>query len=306
MRKAADLALTHSRAHRSQIAVVSNPESEFFMDYRQSEANNLSTLLYQWQLGAFPRAGAPFDWYLADDLAAVVERNYKVVVFLDCQYLTGEQLRLAEALKRDGRTLVFFHAPGYVSDAGLSRGRMERLCGTKMKAGTFRGVLSAIDKTSGREWGCGLDRTPPDGLEMRKSGMWRPKPGMVQRGLFLPAEGETLTAGVGELDGVPTATMLRHEGWTGVFSALPALSPDALRRIWKLAGIHLYIENDAILSANDSWVMVHARAKGTHEVNLPRVAAKVTDVTCGKVAARNADRFAYPLERFQTAVFLVE
>ena len=69
-------------------------------------------------MGAFYRAGAPFDWYLAEDLDAVLARNYKVVVFLDCQYMTETQRRQVEALKCNGRTLVFFHVPGYVSQTG--------------------------------------------------------------------------------------------------------------------------------------------------------------------------------------------
>ena len=52
--------------------------------------------------------------------------------------------------------------------------------------------------------------------------------------------------------------------------------------------------------------MLHTRAKGDYEVRLPRRAAKVVDVACGKVVATDVDRFVYPLERFQTAVLLLD
>ncbi len=305
MRRAADLALTRDRAHRSEVAVVSNVESEFYMGYRRTEANNMGELLYLQQMGAFHRAGAPFDWYLIEDLDAVRARNYKVVVFLDCQYLTENQRRTVDALKAQNRTLVFFHAPGYVSETGLSRARMEAVCGVKMKPGTVRGVCSAVDAATGREWGCGLTR-PIDGVEDRPRGVRHRTPGTAQRGLFLPAEGRTLMTGVGDLAGVPVAVGKAQTGWTGVFSALPALAPDVLRRLYRTAGVHVYTDADVVLSANASWVMLHTRAKGAYTVRLPRRAAKVTDVTCDRVISTDTDRFTYPLEKFQTAVLLLD
>lgn len=305
MRRAADEALVRDRSHRSEVAVVSNVESEFYMGYRRTEANNVSLLLYLQQIGAFYRAGAPFDWYLAEDLDAVVARGYKTVVFLDCQYLTEGQKAAVDALKSAGRTLVFFHAPGYVSQTGLSRARMEATCGVRMRSGTVRGVLSAVDAKTGREWGCGLDRVI-DGVGDRPRGVRHRKPGTAQKGLFLPAEGEALMTGVGNLKGVPVAVQVRHAGWTSVFSALPALAPDILRQLYRAAGVHVYTDADVVLSANRAWVMVHTRAAGDVIVRLPKKAARVTDVTTGRVIAERTDEVLLPLERFQTAVLMLD
>ena len=308
MRRAADLALQGDRAHRSEVAVVSNVESEFYMGYRRTEANNVNMLLYHQQMGAFSRAGAPYDWYLAEDLATVARRDYKVIVFLDCQYLTDEQVAVVESMKSGGRTLVFFHAPGYVSPTGLSRERMERICGFTMERLTRRGILSAVDARTGREWGCGVDRVI-DGVGDRLRGVRHRQPGTAQAGLFLPRAMpgvETLMTGVGELTKIPVAVRRRRGNWVGVFSALPALAPDVLRCLYSAAGVHLYTDQDVVLSANRSWVMLHTRAKGDYRVKLPRTARRVTDVTCGKVVAENADSFVCPLERFQTAVLWIE
>ena len=305
MRRAADLALRHDRAHVSEVALVSNVESEFYMGYRRTEANNVNMLLYLQQMGAFYRAGAPFDWYLAEDLDAVARRGYKVVVFLDCQYLTDAQKRTVDALKRDGRTLVFFHAPGYVSQTGLSRARMEETCGVKMKPGTFRGVLSAVDAKTGREWGCGLDRVV-DGKEDRPRGVRHQTPGTAQRGLFLPAEGGTLMTGVGDLKDVPVAVQVRRAAWTGVFSALPALAPDVLRRLYRRAGVHVYTDADVVLSANRAWVMLHTKASGDYAVRLPKAAARVTDVTTGRIVGEQTDEVTLPMKKFQTAVLMLD
>ena len=103
-------------------------------------------------MGEFYRAGAPFDWYLAEDLDAVVKGKAKVIAFLDCQYLTDEQYALALKLKEQGRTLVFFHAPAYASQTALSWERVKRLTGgetyetLKMKSAD---ELRAIYKAAG-------------------------------------------------------------------------------------------------------------------------------------------------------------
>ena len=132
MRKWSLESLKHDRSHISEVAVVSSVESEFYLPYREQEGKddrNPCTQLYLEQMGEFYRAGAPFDWYLVEDIDAVLSRNYKTVVFLDCQYLTEEHYSKIVQLKGNGRSLVWFHAPGYASQTGLSASRMKALCG---------------------------------------------------------------------------------------------------------------------------------------------------------------------------------
>ena len=132
MRKWSLESLKHDRSHISEVAVVSSVESEFYLPYREQEGKddrNPCTRLYLEQMGEFYRAGAPFDWYLVEDIDAVLSRNYKTVVFLDCQYLTDEHYSKIMQLKGNGRSLVWFHAPGYASQTGLSASRMKTLCG---------------------------------------------------------------------------------------------------------------------------------------------------------------------------------
>ena len=120
--------LKHDRSHHSEVAVISQPECAFYMAYRY-KGDDVTEKLYRWQMGEFYRAGAPFDWYLADDLDAVVKGDAKVVAFLDCEYLSDEQYALALKLKEQGRKLVFFHAPAYASPSALSWERVKRLTG---------------------------------------------------------------------------------------------------------------------------------------------------------------------------------
>ena len=180
---------------------------------------------------------------------------------------------------------------------------MESVCGVKTKEQTVRGVLSAVNVATGREWGCGLDHVI-DGVEDRPRGVRHRAPGTAQLGLFLPDEGEPLMTGVGNLAATPVAVRKRQNGWTSVLSALPALAPDVLREIYKASGVHVYTDEDVVLSANSAWLMLHTRRRGHYVVRLPRRVKTVLDVSVGDVVARDCDNFTCELEKFQTAIFL--
>lgn len=221
MRKWAEESLKHDRSHHSEVAVISQPECAFYMAYRH-KGDDVTEKLYRWQMGEFYRAGAPFDWYLADDLGAVLAGDAKVVAFLDCEYLSEEQYEIALKLKKQGRRLVFFHAPAYASDHALSWKRTKRLTG-----------------------------------------------------------GET-------------------------YETARYLKADELRGIYKKAGVHVYTDEDVVLSANSAWLMLHTRHEGDYRISLPRKARKVTEITTEKIAAENADSFVWKLPKHATAVFLIE
>lgn len=278
MRRAAEESLRHDRAHLSEVAVVSNPESEFYLGYRRTEANNVSYAAYVDQMATLYRSGAPFDWYVAEDLQTVVDRNYKLVVFLDCQYMTDAQAALVERLKADGRTLVFVHATGYVSDAGLSRARMERICDTRMRADVVRGLVATNGVCAG----------------------------LYQKGLFVPAEGEVLACGFGGMSSTPVVVRRKSGDHNSVFAAIPCLAPSMLRNLYREAGVHVYTDQDVVLSANRSWLMIHTDHADDYRIRLGRRATRVTDVTCGVVVGRDVEDFAYPMKKHATAVFLLE
>lgn len=274
------------RGRHSAIAVVSNPESEFYMGYRGSVTNTVGTSLYHRQLPVFMRTGVPFDWYLIDDLDAVAASGAKVIVFLDCQYMNERHRAQVERLKSRGRTLVFFHAPGYVTEEGLSRKVMERVCGFRLKK-AGKGPLAAKDCATGRVSGYAD----------------------MQIGLFAPVAGdgvEPIATGVGCLSNEVVIARRDFGEWTGVFSAVTALSAAHVRRICRDAGVHVYTDSGAVFSANDSWAMVHTRHAGDVTVRFPGKVRRVTDIVSERVVGENVTSVTLPMGRFRTAVLMME
>lgn len=286
MRKWADVSMRHSRKRNAQVAVISAPESEFYLGYRRTPDNEISYGLYHDQMGEFYRTGAPFDWYLIDDLEAVRDKGYKVFVFLDCFYLTAEQREAVESLRSENRTLVWFFAPGYASQEDLSLARMEALTGFALEPveeGMLRGEVCATGAMVG--------------IAKRQKSLFVVRPGAGVR---------ELARGTDNLKQKTVLALKRNAEWTSVFSSIPGLTADQLRELYREAGVHVYTDCGDVLSANESWLMLHTKTAGRKHVILPNKCRKITEITAEKVVAENARTFSIDLPNYCTAVFLLE
>lgn len=290
MKKWADESLNHSRKRCSKVAVISAPQSEFYLGYRQNPENEISYGLYHDQMGHFFRAGAPFDWYLIDDLDAVEKGDYQVCLFLDCFYLTDSHIEKIDRLKSRNRTLVWFYAPGYVSENALSQKRMEDLTGFRFQQHES-GKLAAriVSQEEKSNVTIGIDK--------------------IQKSFFtvLPDDKTKILAnGIEKFAKDPVIASKQFENWRSIYSAIPGLNRTLLLDIYRSAKIPLYIESDDILSANESWLMIHTRSAGKKRVSLPFRYRKITEVTGENFIRENTDHFEIDLPQYTTVVFLLE
>lgn len=76
--------------------------------------------------------GAGFDTYLLSDLDRMPE--YKCYVFLNPLRLTDAHRKTIETkLKKNGKTLVWIHAPGILDETGIQPRRVAEITGISMK-----------------------------------------------------------------------------------------------------------------------------------------------------------------------------
>ncbi len=285
IKKWADTSMELPRGGNAQVALVSAPESEFYLGYRRSSSNEIADALYQVQIAELYRAGAPFDWYLIDDLETIADADYRVYIFLDCFYLTEKQRKTIESLQADNRTLIWFYAPGYASQDNLSQERMERLTGFRFEQHE-QGVLQGV-MPSGRR--LGVNKT--------------------QKTLFtvLPEEGVfQLATGVDNLEHRTVLARKNHDNWTSVFSTVPGIPDTLLRKLYTEAGVHVYTDCGDVVSANKSWLMIHTRTAGTKRIHLPARYKKVTEITRERVLGENLESFTVKLPQHVTAIFMLE
>lgn len=114
----------------TEIAVIMSSKSPWHQDcaYPAVIYNTLICSVIYREMAAI---GAPFDVLLIDDLQRKdVRDQYKLFVFINPFYLTKDESKWIESLKGGGRTLLWFYAPGYVSDEfGLSVEQVSKTTG---------------------------------------------------------------------------------------------------------------------------------------------------------------------------------
>jgi hypothetical protein len=269
-----DRSLSMSRESVAEIAVISCLDSQFYL----GGTSHATCALYRDQIGRLCEAGAPFDWYLIEDLEEGRLPSHKLTIFLDAFYLTARQRAAVEGLKAEGRTLLWFYAPGYITDEGLSVEAMSQLVGMPIAP------LPVAAATAPPLAGASDGIAPLIG------------PAAPLPPLFAPTESA--------LDAWGTA--VRDFGtWRSVYCAASGVPAPELRRIAREAGVHVYSESDDPLMANASWVSLHAASDGVKTLRLPR-ARRVWDVVREAEVGASVSTWSFPLRRGETALFALD
>ena len=93
-------------------------------------------------------------------------------------------------------------------------------------------------------------------------------------------------------------------GWTSVYSfEYKTITPAVLRKILQQAGVHLYVEGENPVYANQRLLAIHCKTGGEKNVCLPRPCRRVVNVLTGATVAENTSTFAYSFGTPDTALF---
>jgi len=105
----------------------------------------------------------------------------------------------------------------------------------------------------------------------------------------------------------PGVSVTKMDGWRSVYAYDYALfTPDALKDIASGAGVHLYVDGQASVFANERFLAIHAKEGGEKVVKLPRKAIKVVDLLAGTTVAENAECFTICFDSPDTRLFGIE
>lgn len=275
-----DLSMNMPRQSVAEVAVISCLKSEFYLAGRDSGKNRVTFPLYNDQIGELCRSGAPFDWYLVEDLAEGLVPDHKVYVFLDAFALSDEERKAIEGLKSQNRTLVWFFAPGTITPSGLSLDAMASLVGLPM-----------AQKPSG-----------PLRIRVGEDLSFGPQGEQSPRFQVKPGSGDVWGTFEGGEPGLVVATL---PGWRSVYCGSPGLPADLLRRIDREAGVHVYSDEGDNLTANASWVALHTSSSGLKTLRLPGP-RRVYDVFNKRSMGENVSEFQIQLEEGVTALFALD
>ena len=240
------------------------------------------------QLPALHRLGAPVGHYLATDIPALSSRK---LFFIPLSLAPSETDRRAiDSLKGGGRVLVFFWTDGAFRAGKIEAQAMSDLSGIRVRISTepaplraaVRGGTALTEGLSGTVYGPGSAASP-----------------------LAIADDPEATVLASFPDGRPALVMKPMAGWTAIHAAVPLLPAGLLRRIARLAGVHLYIDSEDVVWASRDLVGISVREPGPRTVRLPRK-ARVRDLITGAPVSEGADFFTSDFAARATRVFVLE
>ena len=195
----------------AEILVIAEGESLYGVN-KNAEIN---TLYLDRQRDGLNRMGAPYDIYSMCDVDEIDLSKYKLVIFLDA--FSIENTAFIQKLKADNKTVLWMYAPDYVKNgvAGIQNTteiNIKELIGEETSVSTHFGNLTFEEL---------------------------PKP------LFFIEDGDTMPLGIYENTKMTAIGMKRFANWTSIYSSVGNLSGSILRNIARLAGVHIYSDNDS-------------------------------------------------------------
>jgi len=224
-------------------------------------------------------AGAPIDWLMTDDLGREAMKRYRVLYLYTPAYLSEQQRRWLDALKGDGRTLVFIGHPGLLTDRRRSVEDVESATGIRFRLHETREPLH-IDVR---------DYTHPITQECEAAVTLGT--GAVIGPCLEVADPDARVLGVWRQSGLPAFAVKDFGSWRSVFCASPINDSRVFRGLVHHAGCHLWVEPGRICFANRSLLAVHfLNFSQPIRIHLP-APMDVTDLFSGEEVAKNARHF---------------
>jgi hypothetical protein len=211
---------------------------------------------------ALGRCGAPYGQYLLDD-ALVGRVPAKLQVFLSAWALSPAKRAALAGRRAPGIVRAWCYAPGYLYPDRADVAGIKEVTGFAAKAANVP-TAEATPTVAGRKLGL---VTP-----------WGPK--RLIRPLFsaTASADETLAR---YSDGTPAVAVRRSAKGIDVFIGVPQLTPELVRALAKLAGVHLFTEGKATVWAAEGYISLQAHETGPLVLNTGRP-GKIVDALDGK------------------------
>jgi hypothetical protein len=290
----------------SEIAVIFSAESNKYLDvyYGPTLMNNLIAWMYYPE---FFKLGAPFDVYLAEDLThPKIRKDYKLYIMMNTFYLTDAQRAAVENLKCNGTTILWFYAPGYVSDKGLSTKQISDLTGITVEQISGKEQIMATLSSTKHPLAKDID----SGYRFGAQGF-----GVAETVKLHPTEFgprfrivDNSADIIAKFDDGKGALAARNFGeWKSVYSVVPRLEADFLRNISRWAGVHVYTEDNVIFDANRNFIVLHNGYNEEKKVTLtlPKKTS-IYDALTDKLLASEKDTLKIDLEKADTKILFLK
>ena len=272
---------TWSRTPVSQIALFLDETAYFYQDEVHDVDLNKSLIFDS--MPEYFHIGAPIDIYLFSDLTDgyVPLDRYKLIVLLNPWHVSDQQRDFIKTkVQRAGRWMLSYYAPGFLGKMESGTERIRDLIGINVKMDVKPGLLTLT--SNGKTFGTKKEIAPVFYSDDPQSEVLARQSGSDR----------------------PAVSAKRFDKWTSVYSSVPVLPADLLRRLAKNAGVHLYVESDDLIYATQGFLAIFAGEDGSKRLRLPK-ACDLYDPYDKKMDARGTREFALEMKKGDTKLWRI-
>jgi len=258
----------------AQIAVFGDVPSMYHIHARSSIADDLLVR----PPDELARIGAPYDIYNFSDIGhqKLPLDRYKLCIFLNAFLIPDAQKKIIRnKFRKNGKTLLWLYAPGYIRADGFSIDGISEMTGIKVALRAATSSYVRVDAKGpfvrlkeparfGFTPGQTTDATKRDQtFDMRSQGLMETAP------LFQVNDPAAETWGVYGTDGAVALAARKLEHHTSVYSAVGNLPAALYREIARAAGVHIYYEGRDPVYINSRLLGIHMQTDTAHGFAFP-------------------------------------
>ena len=213
-------------------------------------------------------------------------------------------------VKRNGATVLWIYAPGYLDDHAASLANMHALTGIRFGMAdvnaelnvTLTGFDNAITKGLPQSfaYGTGTDREQylrPPKIE------YLPETAVAPA--FFADDPDARVLGIAESTRQPGLVVKEMGDWRSIYSAAPLLPWPLLRNIARDAGVHIYDDAGDMLWSNNAFLAIYAQNAGTRTIRFP-TPVTATDAYENRVLGTGVTALDLAMNRWETKLLLTE
>lgn len=260
--------LARDRSNVAQVAVVVDEDTP---KYLALDTQLQRAICWENIHRTFSEIGTPIDILLRSDMARTDMSRYRAIFFPSCFAMNDEDRQRIDALKADGRLLMFYQADGLIDPedkVGLDVDRIGQLANMHIVAhsGLLQHRLTLMGENPLTE-GCGYTSF---GVHMEKAPCF-----VVSDAHAQPLARYSACGPVG-------LAIRSFDNWTSVYCGVPAPPPQLIRNLLQHLGVHVWTDSPVPFYANASYCGLFSRRPQTHTIHLPRPSC-VQELFQGKV-----------------------
>lgn len=300
---------------RPDVAVVTTDVGDSHMANRfmSSVYSNIATIhqtilvSHGWTLNT---SGVPYEvHYLADILNDPELQKYKVYIFHQSPYLSQEEREgIRKHLANQGRTLIWMHDVGYLTDKGPSIEAQSELVGMRLKTtpDTTRSALKLAPGSHPLTQGVrplqSLSDTLASIFSIHDAGEY----GFTYQ-LFTVDDPSATVLGHYPASGEPAFAVRKLDDWTSIYLGAPnSMGNDLLHAIAREAGAFVAGPPGESVVMNGDFVSIHALSSRSYPLTLPGGKRTLRDAITGEIVSEGKPVVELSLEAQKTYWFLIE